>query len=115
MNPDRRRLAAGGPLTETLMYALALVRYRRPLDDVLRHQEDHRAYQRDLKARGILIAAGPLDPRYGGAQLLRVPDDDPQAALDRVRDNDPFVRAGVAQYEVLVWKPAIGAEDLDRL
>jgi len=97
------------------MYALAIVRYRRPLDEVLVHQDAHRAYQRELKAKGELIAAGPLDPRFGGAQLLRVPDEDPLGTLDRIRDNDPFVRAGVVQYELLPWKPVLGADDLDRL
>ncbi|MFN8060637.1 MAG: YciI family protein [Vicinamibacterales bacterium] len=97
------------------MYALAIVRYRRPLEEVLVHQDAHRAYQRELKRQGLLIAAGPLDPRFGGAQLLRVPDEAPLAALDRIRDNDPFVLAGVVQYEVLPWKPVLGADDLDRL
>jgi len=97
------------------MYALALVRYRRPLEEVLKHVEDHRAYLRGLKEKGILIASGPLDPRNGGALFLRVPETDPQAALDRIRDADPFVRAGVAQYEAWPWLPNIGREDLDRL
>ncbi len=97
------------------MYALAIVRYRRPLEEVLVHQDAHRAYQRELKQQGILIAAGPLDPRFGGAQLLRVPDANALEALDRVRDNDPFTKAGVVQYELLPWKPVIGVDDLDRL
>ena len=97
------------------MYAIAIVRYRRPLEEVIAHQEPHRAYLRDLKARGILLAAGPQDPRYGGIFLLRIPDDQPQAALDAIRDGDPFYQQGVAQYELLPWKPVIGVDDLDRL
>lgn len=97
------------------MYALALIRYRRPLDEVLGVVDRHRAYLRDLKARGILLASGPFDPRSGGALLLRVRDDDVHAALDRVRDDDPFVQTGMAQYEVIPWAPTIGKEELDRL
>lgn len=97
------------------MYAIAIVRYRVPLDDVLKHVEPHRAYLRELHERGVLLASGPLDPRNGGALLLRVPDEDPIAALDAVRDGDPFIRARVAQYELLPWKPVIGLESLDRL
>ena len=41
------------------MYALAIVRYRRPLEEVIVHQEAHRAYQRQLKEAGTLLAAGP--------------------------------------------------------
>jgi hypothetical protein len=32
-----------------------------------------------------------------------------------VRDGDPYVQAGMAQYELLPWKPGIGADALDRL
>lgn len=97
------------------MYAVALVRYRRPIEEVLKHVEAHRAYLRELKQQGWLLASGPLDPRHGGALLLRVPDDDVARHLDHVRDDDPFVRAGVAQYEIWGWAPNIGKEDLDRL
>jgi uncharacterized protein YciI len=97
------------------MYAIAVVRYRRPLEEVIVHQEPHRAYLRQLKAEGRLIAAGPQSPRYGGIFLLRVPEDNPQVALDAIRDGDPFFTAGVAQYELLPWNVVIGKEDLDRL
>ena len=79
------------------------------------HQEPHRAYLRQLKADGTLVAAGPQDPRIGGLFLLRVSDDRPQADLDKVRDDDPFYQQGVAQYELLPWKPVIGKEDLDKI
>jgi uncharacterized protein YciI len=97
------------------MYALAIIRYRKPLDDVLKIIDEHRAYLRDLKAKGTVLASGPLEPRYGGALLLRVPDGDADATLVRVRDGDPFVKHGLAQYELLPWAPTIGKEDLDRL
>jgi len=97
------------------MYAVALVRYRRPLDEVMAHVEPHRAYLRELKARGILIASGPIEPRQAGVLLLRVPDDAVLKALDEIRAGDPFIQAGVAQYEMWPWLPNIGREDLDRL
>lgn len=97
------------------MYAIAIIRYRRELEEVLKHVEEHRTYLRDLKAKGLLVASGPLEPRFGGALLLRVPDGNADATLSAVRDGDPFVRQGVAQYELLSWVPGIGKEDLDRL
>ncbi len=97
------------------MYAIAIVRYRKPLEEVLKFVDDHRAYLRDLKAKGTLLASGPLEPRYGGALLLRVPDGAVDATLAAVRDGDPFVKNGVAQYELLPWVPGIGKEDLDRV
>jgi uncharacterized protein YciI len=97
------------------MYALVIIRYRQPIDEVLQVQNPHRAYLRQLKADGVLIAAGPQDPRSGGAFLLRVPDDNAHAALDAVRDNDPYYLAGVAQYELIKWNVVIGKEDLDKI
>ena len=73
------------------MYAIALIRYRRPLEEVAEVTEQHRGYLRGLKEEGILVASGPMDPRNGGVLLLNVPDDDVAATLDRVRDEDPYV------------------------
>lgn len=97
------------------MYALAIIRYRRPLEEIQKVTEEHRAYLRELKKQGVLIASGPMDPRSGGALLLRINDADVNAALDRVRDGDPFYKAGMVQYELMPWAVVIGAEDLDRI
>jgi uncharacterized protein YciI len=97
------------------MYAIAVIRYRKPFEEVEKVVDEHRAYLRDLKAKGTLLASGPLEPRYGGALLLRVPDAQPDQALNAVRDGDPFVKHGVAQYELQRWVVGIGKEDLDRL
>lgn len=97
------------------MYAIAILRYRRPLDEVLTVVDEHRAYLRTLKEKGILLASGPFDPRSGGALLLRVPDDAALPYLDRIRDEDPFTIRGMAQYELLPWHPVVGSDELDRL
>jgi uncharacterized protein YciI len=97
------------------MYALTLIRYRRPLEEVIAHQDAHRAFQRKLKDDGILLAAGPHDPRNGGMMLVRVSDENPQKALDAIRDADPYYQAGVVQYELLVWNVVIGKDNLDAL
>jgi uncharacterized protein YciI len=96
------------------MYAMGIIRYRKPLEEVLVHQDAHRAYLRELKEKGVLVASGPMHPRFGGMLLLRVADDDAKA-LDAVRDGDPFFQSGVAQYELIGWNPVIGKDDLDRL
>ena len=97
------------------MYGLVLIRYRIPLEEVVKATDEHREYLKQLKAKGILLAAGPFDPRTGGALLVRVPDGDVQRELSAVRDGDPFFRNGVANYELIAWKPVIGNESLDTL
>jgi uncharacterized protein YciI len=97
------------------MYAIALIRYRRPMEEVLAVQEQHRTYLRALKDAGTLIASGPMDPRTGSVLLLRVPDDDVNGTLDTIRDGDPYVTFGVAQYEVIPWIVNTGRDSLDTL
>jgi uncharacterized protein YciI len=97
------------------MYGLVLIRYRLPLEEVVKATEEHREYLRELKAKGILLAAGPFDPRTGGALLVRVPDESAQQWLTAVRDGDPFFSKGVANYELIAWNALIGKEGLDKL
>ena len=97
------------------MYAIALIRYRKPLEEVMQATAQHRAYLMELKKAGTLIASGPMDPRSGGMLLLRVDDGDVVSALDQIRDGDPYVTLGLAQYETIPWVVGIGKEDLDRL
>jgi len=97
------------------MYAIAVLRYRRPLEEVLTVVDEHRAYLRTLRDQGLLLASGPFDPRSGAALLLRVPDDAVHDTLDAIRDNDPFIKTGMVQYEVQPWAPVIGKEALDQL
>ena len=97
------------------MYALMIVRYRRPLAEIEAATEAHRAYLRSLQAKGLLLASGPMDPRTGGVVLFRVQDENPLADLDAIRDGDPFFQQGLATYEPLVWQVNIGRDGLDRL
>ncbi len=95
------------------MYALAIVRYRLPLDEVDEsYREAHREYLRALKKEGLLIASGPFKPHFGGGFLLRVPDTE---TLDRIRENDPFTKQKIGQYEIQVWDVKTGIEDLDSI
>jgi uncharacterized protein YciI len=102
-------------VSDSPSYALAIIRYLRPLDEIVTHQDAHRAYLRGLEADGVLLASGPFEPRHGGGLLLRVGKGDALAALAHVRDGDPFTRLGLAEYELLPWNPLIGRERLDRL
>lgn len=54
------------------MYAIALIRYRRALEEVMPHVDAHRAYLQGLYDNGWLLVSGPFEPRVGGALLLRV-------------------------------------------
>jgi uncharacterized protein YciI len=94
---------------------MILVRYRLPMEEVAKVTDEHRSYLRDLKADGTLVAAGPMDPRSGGMILVRVPDENALQNLTDLRDEDPFFKKGVANYELIPWNPVMGKEDLDKL
>jgi uncharacterized protein YciI len=97
------------------MYAIAILRYRRPLEEVLSVLDAHRAYLAALHERGVLLASGPFDPRSGAVLILRVADEASASKLDAIRDGDPFVRQGIVQYEIQQWVPVIGREGLDQI
>ena len=96
------------------MYVIAIVRYLKPIEEVQKHQDLHRAWAAALREKGTIVASGPLEPRFGGAFLLRLPDGASTADVLAVRDADPYVKAGVAQWELLPWNPVNGKENLDR-
>lgn len=97
------------------MYAIAIIRYQRPLEEVLAVVDEHRAYLRSIQPQGMLMTSEPFEPWTDDALLPRVPDQDGHGTLERIRDGDPFTKKKVAEYELLVWAPTIAAELLARL
>jgi uncharacterized protein YciI len=97
------------------MYAMIIVRYRRPLAEIEAVTEAHRAYLRQLQEQGVLVASGPLEPRFGGMWLVRVQDENPLPELDAIMAGDPFHQHGLANYELLPWKVMQGKEGFDKI
>ena len=97
------------------MYALVVIRYRLPIEEVEKVRADHRSYLRGLMDAGVLLASGPMDPMSGGVLLVKVPDNNVQAALNEIRDGDPFFIKHIASYELIPWNVVIGREGLDKL
>ena len=96
------------------MYVIAIVRYRKVVEEVQKHQDAHRAWATGLREQGVIVASGPIEPRFAGAILLRFPDGTPDTAILALRDSDPYVKGGVAQWELLPWNVVNGKENLDR-
>ena len=94
------------------MFAIALSTYLVPMDEVQKHTDEHRAYLRALHARGVLVASGPLVPRTGGALLFCA--DSPEA-VQALLSGDPFQQRGIARYDVRMWDPGIGGDELQGL
>ena len=97
------------------MYALAIIRYVKPLPEVLVHLDAHKGYLKALETSGWLLASGPFEPRTGGGLLLRLPETEIPEFLKRISEDDPFTMAGVADYELFEWRPNRGLEKLHAL
>ncbi len=89
------------------MLFVVTITYVKPIEEIEKSTEDHRAYLRKLKSAGKLVASGPFVPRMGGLLLLEC---ESREQLDYVLRGDPFNLRGLAAYDIKQWSPVIGAE-----
>lgn len=89
------------------MLFVVTIEYVRPIEEIEKSTEDHRAYLRKLKAAGKLVASGPFVPRTGGMLLLQA---ESREQLDFILRGDPFNLRALAAYDVKQWNPVIGTE-----
>ncbi|MBF9073763.1 YciI family protein [Streptacidiphilus fuscans] len=83
--------------------------YTVPMEQVDAHLEDHRAWLDQQYAKGALLASGAKVPRTGGILLVVGLD---RAAVDALLAEDPFAKAGVAEYDVVEFTATKTAEAL---
>jgi uncharacterized protein YciI len=91
---------------------LILLRYKVPIEVVEEHTPDHRAYLKTRYEAGDLIMSGPFVPRTAGVLWAQAQDRD---RIDSLIANDPFHQRGVADYEVIEFKPVMNAPALNSL
>jgi uncharacterized protein YciI len=89
-----------------------LGRYLRPVDEVEVHLDAHRQWVRDNAQAGHIVAAGREVPLQGG---ILIATGVTRAQVDAMIAADPYIAAGVAEYDVReydVVMTAPGAEAL---
>lgn len=89
------------------MLFIVTIEYIKPIEQIEKATEEHRAFLAKLKAAGKLLASGPFQPRTGGALILKT--DTPIQAEMMLR-GDPFNVKGLAKYDIRQWKPTLGEE-----
>lgn len=93
------------------MFIVSLT-YKRPLEEVDRHLDAHRAYLKQEYAKGKFIASGRKVPRTGGVILCNIKTrDELEASLAR----DPFHIADIAEYNITEFIPSMVAEGFEKL
>lgn len=93
------------------MFIVSLT-YTAPLEEVDKHLDDHVTYLKRQYAAGNFVASGRKVPRTGGVILSKLKN---RATLEAILAQDPFHRAGVADYDVIEFDPSMVAAGFEML
>lgn len=83
---------------------LVLLTYERPLAEVDRRMGAHVAFLEECYRAGIFLASGRQVPRSGGVILAVAAS---RADLETVMERDPFVREGLARFEIVEFRTSL--------
>lgn len=89
--------------------------YIRPLEELDELMPRHVAWLKKHYRSGLFVASGRQVPRQGGVILARSGD---RTELEKLLQQDPFVKNGCARVDVLEFKPSMtapGAEVLKEI
>lgn len=86
---------------------IAILTYKKPLEEVDRFLQAHRDYLAEHYAEGDFIASGPQNPRIGGVIMIKADD---RAAVDAIISQDPFNINGIADYQIVEFNPTMFCE-----
>ncbi len=87
---------------------IAILSYKKPLEDVDRFLQAHRDYLAKHYAAGDFIASGPQTPRTGGVIMIKA---DTRTAVDSIIAQDPFNINSIADYQIVEFTPTMFCDD----
>ncbi|MEO8402501.1 MAG: YciI family protein [Gammaproteobacteria bacterium] len=83
---------------------LAISTYLKPLNEVDKFRADHLSYLKSLFADEKLLLAGRQNPPTGAVIIAKNLSHD---AFVQILSNDPYSKAGVAEYKIIDFTPAL--------
>ena len=83
---------------------IAILTYKKPLEEVDHYLQAHRDYLSEHYAAGDFIASGPQNPRVGGVIMIKADD---RATVDVIISQDPFKINGIADYNIVEFTPTM--------
>ena len=86
---------------------IAILTYKKPLEEVDRFLQAHRDYLAEHYAAGDFIVSGPQTPRVGGVIMIK---SDNRALVDSIIAQDPFNINGIADYRIVEFTPTMFVE-----
>ncbi len=87
---------------------IAILKYKKPLEEVDRFLQAHRDFLARHYAAGNLIASGPRTPRIGGVIMIKAAGSE---AVDAIIAEDPFKINDIADYQIVEFTPTLFADD----
>ena len=88
---------------------IAILTYKKPLSEVDKFLAAHREYLTKHYAAGDFIASGPQTPRVGGVIMMKAEN---RAIVDSIIAQDPFNINGIADYQIVEFKPTMFCDDI---
>lgn len=83
---------------------IAILTYKKPLDEVDHFLQAHREYLAEHYAVGDFIASGPQIPRVGGVIMIKAEN---RMAVDAIIAQDPFNINDIADYNIVEFTPTM--------
>ena len=83
---------------------IAILTYKKPLEEVDRFLQAHRDYLAGHYATGDFIASGPQTPRVGGVIMIKANN---REAVDAIISEDPFHINDIANYQIVEFTPTM--------
>lgn len=83
---------------------IAILTYKKPLDEVDQFLQAHREYLAKHYAAGDFITSGPQTPRVGGVIMMKA---DSREAVDTIIAEDPFHINDIADYQIVEFSPTM--------
>lgn len=87
---------------------IAILKYKKPLEEVDRFLQAHRDYLAEHYAGGNFISSGPQTPRVGGVIMIKAEN---RTAVDAIIAKDPFNINGIADYQIVEFTPTMFRDD----
>ena len=86
---------------------IAILTYKKPLEEVDRYLQAHREYLAEHYAAGDFIMSGPQTHRVGGVIMIKAEN---RSAVDAIIALDPFKINGIADYQIVEFTPTMVCE-----
>lgn len=92
---------------------IAILTYKKPLEEVDSFLQAHREYLAEHYAAGDFIASGPQTPRIGGVIMMKA---ESRETVNAIIAEDPFHINGIADYQIVEFTPTmLGNKELEHI